>query len=73
MHPLQGGFPYHFVLVELDRGGERVFGHFECGGGGDEKAPEMGMRVRTVFRVLRCEPDGGIIHYSYKFVRAQED
>ena len=56
--------PYHFVLVELDLGGKRVFGRLERG----EKEPKKGMPVRGVFRVLHREPDGGIIHYAYKFI-----
>jgi len=63
--PPEGGMPYWLVLVEL-ADGVRVFGQFEAEGG----EPEDGLDVTPVFRVLRKEADGGIIHYSYKFKKA---
>lgn len=68
-NPPSGERPYHLVLVEFEEGeGVRVFGQSEA----DGEEPEEGMDVTPIFRILRKEADGGIIHYSYKFAKAEK-
>ncbi len=54
--------PYTIVMVKTDEG-PLVEGHLVDNG----KVPEIGARVKAVFRKMFTEGDEGLIHYHYKF------
>lgn len=53
--------PYTVGVVKLEEG-PLVEGHIVEG-----KAPEIGARVRAVFRKMYTDGDEGLIHYHFKF------
>ncbi len=54
--------PYTVGVIELDEG-PKVEGHIIDNG----KTPQIGSRVRTVFRKMYADGDEGLIHYHFKF------
>jgi uncharacterized OB-fold protein len=55
--------PYVLAIVELE-GGARMTTQIIC----QPEEVYIGMSVRSVFRVLDREGEGGVIHYGTKFV-----
>ena len=55
--------PYVLAVIELDEGA-RMTSHVIC----EPDEVYIGMRVKSVFRVLDSEGDDGVIHYGTKFV-----
>ncbi|HJJ47802.1 MAG TPA: Zn-ribbon domain-containing OB-fold protein [Methanocorpusculum sp.] len=55
--------PYVLAIIELDEGA-RVTSHVIC----EPEEIHIGMRVKSVFRVIDREGDDGVIHYGTKFV-----
>lgn len=55
--------PYVLAVIELDEGA-RMTSHVIC----EPEEVFIGMRVKSVFRVLDREGSDGVIHYGTKFV-----
>lgn len=55
--------PYVLAIIELEEGA-RLTTHVVC----DLDEIRIGMPVRSVFRIIDKEEEGGVIHYGTKFV-----
>ncbi len=55
--------PYVLAIIELEEGA-RLTTHVVC----DYEEIFIGMPVRSVFRIIDEEGNGGVIHYGTKFV-----
>lgn len=70
VHSAQEGFknivPYVIAIVRLDEG-PKVMGQVR---GLEPGEISIGMPVKAVFRKMGQDGEAGIIHYSYKFVKA---
>jgi len=70
VHSAQEGFknivPYVIAIVKLDEG-PKVTGQIRDI---DPTEVKIGMPVKSVFRKMSQDGKSGIIHYSYKFVKA---
>jgi len=56
--------PYIVGIVELEEGPKVTTQIVEC----DPENVKIGMPVKSVFRKIKAEGEGGVIQYGYKFV-----
>jgi uncharacterized OB-fold protein len=55
--------PYILAIIEMDEGPRVTAQLIDC----DLDMAAIGLKVKSTFRKLHEEGDGGIIHYGYKF------